>query len=124
MTREYSRWSPEEDEQLLFLREHVKLSFGQLDGLLKRKKDAARGRYLVLRPKPYRVAVSPEERRTKNVVQLETARAQRIAAQVAARASTLVRPLAADFFGDPPPGRSALDKITRGRMEHLGVVAP
>ncbi|WP_439392360.1 hypothetical protein ACRQ5Q_22455 [Bradyrhizobium sp. PMVTL-01] len=108
MARDYRKWTHDEDTQLLFLREHVKMSFADIDVILKRKPDAARGRYRVLRPQAYRIKVAPTERHTRNIVEREALRAR--------QAASLAPPLSmtAAFFGDPPPGRSALDKKRMG----------
>ncbi|MET4341972.1 hypothetical protein [Bradyrhizobium sp. RT9a] len=105
MTRIYRKWSHDEDAQLLFLREHAKMCFGDIDKVLELRKGASCDRYRVLRPKPYRVTVDAQQRRTENIVEKEAARARQIACQAPPPTS-----LTASFFGDPPPGRSALDQ--------------
>jgi hypothetical protein len=105
MTRSYRKWTHDEDAQLLFLHEGVKMAFGEIDRMLKRHEGAAGKRYKLLRPEDHRVTLAPEARRTSNIVLKEAARVRQIACAAAPPAS-----LTAAFFGDPPPGRSALDK--------------
>lgn len=114
MKRAYRKWTDDEDAQLLFLHEHCGKPLAVIERMLERPKDAARGRYRVLRPKLPPVIAEPASRRTQRMLLDDAIRSR------AALSTHGPLTVTAAFFGDPPPGRSALDKIPRMRLAELG----
>lgn len=103
-------WTPSHSSRLIFLHEEEGKGFVEIGRTLGRSWRSCSGRYYRLRGKPTRGAFTGADREDRP----GAVRPHDIEAQIAdADRRTMLRgeqSVTSRFFGDPPPGYSALDK--------------
>lgn len=104
MARVYTRWTVEEDAQLLHLRDVERKFFTEIDATLNKSRHSSGDRYKILARRRGDVPAKPPNKTSRTLLR-DTIRVHEVARVTAGHAS-----ITAAFFGDPPPGRSALDQ--------------
>jgi hypothetical protein len=99
-------WTEAEVAQLLQLREIDGLSFREIDQEMKRPKGSSCVKYESLRRPAARSFISKEARVTIDQAAFD--------AREARKHAEMQRDITQNFFGDPPPGYSALDRKNSG----------